>query len=318
VTLLNSPDHFSTVNLGALPPVLPQAQRTLYGSAQCSGIGLHSGQETILRLLPAEVDTGIRFVRTDLPAGRNLIQARYDQVSDTKLCTVLSNDMGASIGTVEHLLAALRSMDIDNAVVEVNGPEVPIMDGSAAPFVLLIEIAGIVEQDAPRRWLEILKPVTVIHNGKRAELLPADEANFAVTIDFGHPAIGRQEFSATIASDDFKTNICRARTFGFADDVAELRRVGLARGGSLHNAIVLDVDRVLNQDGLRYRDEFARHKLLDAIGDLFLAGAPIRGSFVGECSGHALNNALLHKLFADDTAYRYVTRPALTAVASAA
>lgn len=292
-----------------MPPVALEAQRTLFGSAQCTGIGVHSGKAVTLRLLPAAADTGIVFIRTDLPTGQNRIVASWDKVVDTRLCTVLGNEHGATIGTVEHLLSALRALDIDNAVIEVDGPEVPIMDGSAAPFVLLIEMAGVQEQDSPRQWLEILRPVTVTQEGKTASLLPGDQSVFSVAIDFEHQAIGQQNYDCTITAPGFKGEVSRARTFGFVDDVERLRKAGLARGGSLHNAVVLDADKVLNEGGLRYADEFARHKLLDAIGDLSLAGAPIRGHFTGHCTGHALNNKLLHALFADARNYRLVNRP---------
>jgi len=286
-----------------------EAQRTLFGSAQCTGVGVHSGLPVTLRLLPAPVDHGIIFIRTDLPEGENRIAAQWDNVVDTRLCTVLGNAQGATIGTVEHLMAALRAMDIDNALIEIDGAEVPIMDGSAAPFVLLIEMAGVQEQDAPRQWIEILKPVHVTQNGKTASLLPGDQASFNVAIQFDNTVIDRQDYDFAVSAAAFKGEISRARTFGFLAEVDQLRKMGLARGGSLHNAIVISEDRVLNEDGLRYDDEFVRHKLLDAIGDLALAGAPIRGVFNGFCTGHALNNALLRALFADRSAWRMITRP---------
>lgn len=290
-------------------PVGLERQCTLRTQAQCAGVGVHSGQKVTLKLFPAAPNSGITFIRTDLSGDARIIPAQWDHVADTKLCTVLGNDHGASVGTVEHLMAALRAMDIDNATIELDGPEVPIMDGSAAPFVFLIEMAGTVEQAAPREWLEILRPVTVEHDGKRASLSPATMPSFAVEIDFASAAIARQRYSLTVTDHGFKTQISRARTFGFLEEVDHLRKLGLARGGSLHNAIVIQGDEILNKDGLRYPDEFARHKLLDAIGDLALAGAPILGHFEGIRTGHALNNKLLRAVYADPTAWRLATRP---------
>lgn len=299
-------------------PTVFEPQRTLYGSAECSGVGVHSGATVNLRLLPAPVDSGIAFIRTDLPAGQNRILAQWDKVADTRLCTVIGNEHGATVGTVEHLLAALRAMDVDNAIIEVDGPEIPIMDGSAAPFVLLVEMAGILEQDAPRQWLQVLKPVIVEHDGKTASLTPADQPGFTVEILFKSAVIARQRYDFTVNPHGFKGEISRARTFGFLEEVDQLRKLGLARGGSLQNAIVISGDRVMNDGGLRYTDEFVRHKLLDAVGDLSLAGSPILGNFTGYCTGHALNNKLLHALFADRAAWRYIQRPDLTVLADLA
>ncbi len=301
-----------------LPPVALEPQRTLFGSTQCTGVGVHSGAPVTLRLLPAPVDSGIKFIRTDLPEGQNIVPAQWDKVVDTRLCTMIGNEHGATVGTVEHLMAALRAMNIDNAVIELNGPEVPIMDGSSAPFVLLIEMAGVQEQDAPRQWIEVLQPIEVSHEGKTARLLPAAQASFAVAIKFDSRVIAEQNYDFTVTADGFKGEISRARTFGFLAEVEQLRKLGLARGGSLHNAIVISDDKVLNEGGLRYSDEFARHKLLDAIGDLSLAGAPIRGAFDGYCTGHALNNKLLHALFANPQAWRMVTVPDPLALADLA
>ncbi len=293
-----------------LPPQVLERQRTLQSVTQCTGVGVHSGAEVTLRLRPAPADHGIVFIRTDLPTGQNVIPALWDQVVDTTLCTVIGNHAGATVGTVEHLMAAMRAMNIDNAVVEIDGPEVPIMDGSSAPFVFLIEMAGIREQSEPRQWLEVLKPVEVTLNDKRAALLPCDQPMFNVEIFFNSPVIERQNYDFTVSAAAFKGEISRARTFGFLRDVDQMRSMGLAQGGSLHNAVVISDDGILNEDGLRYNDEFVRHKLLDAIGDLSLSGAPIKGAFVGYCTGHALNNRLLHALFADRSAWRLVTQTA--------
>jgi UDP-3-O-[3-hydroxymyristoyl] N-acetylglucosamine deacetylase len=287
-----------------LPPIELEMQRTLFGSTQCTGVGVHSGAPVTLRLLPAPVDSGIVFIRTDIAEGKNRVAAHWDNVVDTRLCTMLGNEHG----TVEHLMAAWRALDIDTAFIELDGTEVPIMDGSSAPFVLLIEMAGVQEQDAPRQWIEIIKPIHIEHEGKTASLVPSDQASFAIEIKFDNTVIAQQSYDIEISATAFKGEISRARTFGFLAEVEQLRKMGLARGGSLHNAVVISGDKVLNEDGLRYGDEFARHKLLDAIGDLSLAGAPIRGSFSGYCTGHALNNKLLHALFADRSAWRMVTR----------
>ncbi|MFQ5765659.1 MAG: UDP-3-O-acyl-N-acetylglucosamine deacetylase, partial [Rhodospirillales bacterium] len=215
-------------------------------------------------------------------------------------------DHGARIGTVEHLMAALLGCRIDNVIVDVEGPEIPIMDGSAAPFVFLVECAGTVEQQAPRRAIEILKPVTVGDDRRSATLAPGRAFSVSFEIDFDSPLVSTQRLSVDFANGAFRTEICRARTFGFEHEVAELRTLGYARGGSLDNAIVIGGDGILNEDGLRYRDEFVRHKILDSAGDLYLAGAPICGHFHGHRSGHTLNNKLLKAVFADATAWRTV------------
>ncbi len=319
MTLTTSVTTFPSRQTGMPPrPTTFEPQRTLYGSAECSGVGVHSGATVNLRLLPAPVDNGIVFIRTDLPPGQNRIPAQWDKVVDTRLCTVLGNAQGATVGTVEHLLAALRAMNIDNACIELDGPEIPIMDGSAAPFVLLVEMAGILEQDAPRQWLQILKPVVVQHGDKTASLTPSDQPSFTVEIMFKSAAIARQRYDFTVNPYGFKGEISRARTFGFLEEVDQLRKLGLARGGSLQNAIVISGDRVMNDGGLRYTDEFVRHKLLDAVGDLSLTGMPILGNFSGYCTGHALNNQLLHALFSDRAAWRFIQRPDLTAMADLA
>ena len=280
------------------------SQRTLKTVIGCRGVGLHSGQKVAMTLCPAAPDSGILFRRID--AGVE-IRAHWTNAIDSPLCTVLSNGEGAKVGTVEHLMAALAGAEIDNVIVELDGPEVPVMDGSAAPFLFLIECAGAIEQDAARRAIRVLKPVRISEADATAELSPDHGFSMSFEIDFDNPLIRRQEISLTFASETFKTELSRARTFGLLDDVKRLRAAGLARGGSLDNAIVVARDQVLNMGGLRYGDEFVRHKLLDAFGDLYLAGGPLIGYFRGVRSGHAHTRRLLAALFADDEAWRYTT-----------
>ena len=281
-------------------------QRTLKSPIECVGVGLHSGVRVRLRLAPAGPNTGIVFVRTDLPSAVASIPAAWNFVSDTRLCTVISNDAGSSVGTIEHLMAALRGCGVDNARIEVSGAEVPIMDGSSDPFVFLIECAGTKAQEVPRRFVKVLKTVMVGEGDRSATLRPSSAMKFSFDIDFASAAIARQESHIDLDEFAFKTDLARARTFGFLHEVEQLRRAGLARGGSLDNAVVIDGDRVVNAGGLRFADEFVRHKILDSIGDLYLAGAPIIGHFHGSRSGHALNNQLLRALFADRTAWTWV------------
>jgi len=283
---------------------LPARQRTLRGTAQCSGVGIHSGENISLRLLPADIDAGITFVRTDLKNGARSVRALWNNVIDTRLCTVIGNDHGGHVATVEHLMAALHAAGVDNATVEVNGPEVPVMDGSAADFVFLIEMAGVCEQNAPRREIVVLKPVAFSMGDKRVSFTPSDRSRYTVSIDFDTALIGRQRYEMTLSPESFKTQIARARTFGFLRDVEEMTKRGLMRGGSLDNAIVIDeAGSLMNKGGLRYSDEFVRHKTLDIIGDLALAGAPIRGHYEGVLPGHAVNNALLRVLFSDPSSF---------------
>ncbi len=285
----------------------PALQRTLKSAINCSGIALHSGGNVSLTLHPAEPDTGIVFRRSDIGGGNAHIPAHWSRISDTRLCTTLSDDNNVSVSTVEHLMAALAGCHIDNLVVEIQGSEVPAMDGSAAPFVFLIECAGIVEQSAPRRTIRILKPVSVSHGDSFASLVPVSDSleafSLNVEIDFDSNAISRQDYLFHVADHTFKSEISRARTFGFLHEVDGLRASGLALGGSLDNAVVISGDQVLNEGGLRYRDEFVRHKVLDSLGDLYLAGSPLIGHFHGLRSGHSLNRGLLEALFADDEAW---------------
>jgi UDP-3-O-[3-hydroxymyristoyl] N-acetylglucosamine deacetylase len=294
-----------------LPPSLialvqPALQRTLAKAVECSGIGVHSGARVNMRLCPAPADSGITFTRTDLYNGARTIQARWDNVVDTRMCTVIGNDHGGTVGTIEHLMAALHACGIDNAAIEIDAGEVPVMDGSSDSFVFLVEVAGIAEQTVARREIEILAPVLVEHEGKRASLSPSDVSRYSVTIDFNRAPILTQRCDVTLSASSFKNEISRARTFGFFEEVEQMQKAGLGLGGSLDNAIVIKGDAVLNKEGLRYDNEFARHKVLDAIGDLALAGMPIRGHFEGHCCGHMINNRLLRALFAQSDAWRVV------------
>ncbi len=275
-------------------------QQTLGGVGRCRGIGLHCGQPVAMTLHPAPPNTGIVFRRTDAGAE---IRARWTSTTESALSTVLSNGEGIQIGTIEHLMAALAGSQVDNAVVELDGPEVPIMDGSAAPFMLMIERAGIVPQDAVRRAFKVLKPVWVSANGASAALLPEHGFSMSFEIDFDNPLIRRQDITLNFEPGTFRAELAPARTFGLLDDWPRLKAAGLARGGSLDNAIVVSGNRVLNDGGLRFTDEFVRHKLVDALGDLYLAGGPIIGHFRGLRSGHALTRRLVAALFADREAW---------------
>ncbi len=279
-------------------------QQTLKTVISCRGVGLHSGRRVAMRLLPALPGTGIMFRRTDIDCE---VRACWDNAVESARCTVLADGAGGTVGTVEHLLAALAGLGIDNAVVELDGPEVPIMDGSAAPFVFLIECAGIAEQDVARRAIEVLKPVSVVAQGASASLWPDRRFSMSFEIDYASPAIQRQSMSMAVDPASFKSELSRARTFGLIEEVAHLREAGLARGGSLDNVVIVNGDRVLNSGGLRYEDEFVRHKLLDAVGDLSLAGAPIIGHFRGVRSGHTHTRLLLARLFADRDSWTYAT-----------
>lgn len=281
-------------------------QKTLKIPLALQGVGLHSGTPVALRLRPAGPGTGIVFVRTDIRDRDNRIPALWNYVVDTRLCTAIGNAAGVRVATIEHLMAALRGCHVDNAIVEIDGPEVPVMDGSAAPFVDALLKAGLRSQMAPQRTIRILKTVTVTEGDKRASLTPGPIPVFRGAIDFAHDAIGTQSHEMTLVNGNFAHHLADARTFGFLHEVEWMRANGLARGGSMDNAIVVGPDGVLNPEGLRSPDEFIRHKLLDAVGDLYLAGMPILGTYEGLRAGHALNNALLHALFADKTAWTMV------------
>jgi len=304
-------DTLGTAGFGSRGAVL--WQHTLKSVIGAAGIGVHGGQRASISMHPAPAGHGIVFRRVDLP-GQPVVVARFDRVVDTRLCTVLGDpsDERIRVGTVEHLLAAISALGLDNALIEIDGPELPILDGSAEGFVFLIDCAGLVAQDEPRQVLEVLRPVTVEDSaGGRCTLLPRsanDSQGLAIdaTIAFPHAGIAPQGIELELSAASFRSELARARTFGFAEDVVKLRAAGLARGGSLANAVVLDRGRVLNAGGVRFADEFVRHKALDCVGDLALAGMPIRGRLVAERPGHALNNALLRELFGTPGAFRIV------------
>jgi UDP-3-O-[3-hydroxymyristoyl] N-acetylglucosamine deacetylase len=268
-------------------------QRTIKRAIKSTGVGLHTGRKVVMTLRPAQANTGIVFRRVDLDKPVD-IRAEARAVTDTRLCSALEGG-GAKVATVEHLMSALAGLGIDNLYVDLAGPEVPIMDGSAGPFVFLLQSAGIEEQRAPKRFFRIRRPVEVGDGDKWARFEPYDGFKVSFSIVFDHPVFERSTQSLTIdfAETAYAKEVARARTFGFAQDVEALRNAGLALGGSLDNAVVLDEYRVLNSDGLRYADEFVKHKVLDAIGDLYLVGHPIIGAFTAHKSGHALNNQLL-------------------------
>lgn len=279
-------------------------QTTIQSEITVQGVGLHSGASITMTLKPADADTGVVFIRTDWNTKQNRIPALYSHVVDTKLCTVIGNHDGASVGTIEHLMSALRGMNIDNVEIELGGPEVPIMDGSAMPFVAAIEEAGIETLDAPRKVIRILRDVVYEQDGKRVSLSPGEQSVFSGVIDFDDDVIGKQEYSVSLLNGNFVHDIAMARTFCFEKDVEFMRSHNLALGGSLENAIVVNDTGVLNNEGLRYADEFIRHKILDGIGDLALAGAPILGEYFGYKLGHDANYKLLEALFADPRNYR--------------
>lgn len=281
-------------------------QRTLKAPIPCRGVGLHSGAAVAMTLMPAPEGHGIVFQRIDIIDRDPMIPARFDRVVDTQLCTMLGNDDGVTVGTVEHLMAALAGCGIDNALIALDGPEVPIMDGSSEPFVFLVECAGTVELDAPRRAIKIRKPITVEVDGKRVTLSPARHYEIDFEIDFDNSLVQHSALDVQLVNGTFKHELARARTFGFLEDVEKMRAMGLGLGGSLDNAIIVDGDVVLNEEGLRFEDEFVRHKMLDCIGDLYLAGAPLIGRVSAVKAGHQINNAVLHALFADPSAYAIV------------
>ncbi|MEM6662067.1 MAG: UDP-3-O-acyl-N-acetylglucosamine deacetylase [Pseudomonadota bacterium] len=278
---------------------------TLSTGVGFSGIGLHGGQRVRMIVRPAEPGNGITFRRTDLQNG--VIPASYDLVADTVLCTKLANADGVSVGTVEHLMAALAGMGISDAAVELDGPEVPIMDGSSAPFVAGFMEAGVTVSDVPLTAIRILSPIAARLGDRSAELTPAPRFEMSFRIDFADPAIGVQDKDLTLVNGTFVEELSDCRTFGQLGEVEQLRAAGLARGGNLDNAIVIDEGRILNPEGLRRRDEFVRHKMLDAVGDLALAGAPIIGRYSGDRAGHEITNLLLRQLFATPEAWCWDT-----------
>ncbi|MGH8705347.1 MAG: UDP-3-O-acyl-N-acetylglucosamine deacetylase [Burkholderiales bacterium] len=282
-------------------------QRTLKSLVHATGVGLHTGRKVRMALRPAQPDTGVVFRRVDLAPPLD-IPARAELVDETRLCSCLVSG-AVKVYTVEHLMSALAGLGVDNAYVDLDGPEVPIMDGSAAPFALLVQQAGLEEQGAPKRFLRVKKRVEARDGEKWAALEPHEGLRLSFSIAYSHPVIEKSSttLSVDFAETSYLREVARARTYGFMHDVEELRDSGLALGGGLDNAVVLDEYRVLNADGLRFADEFIRHKVLDAIGDLYLLGKPLLGAFSAHKSGHALNNRLLRALLADPAALEAVT-----------
>ena len=281
-------------------------QKTIKKEILIEGISLHKGNYAKIRILPAESDTGIKFIRTDIKKN-NTILASWKNVTDTKMCTILSNKDGITISTIEHLMAAISSFQIDNLLIEVNGPELPILDGSAIQFVEKFENVGIVNQNENKKFIKILKPIKYEFNKSFASVSPSkNNLKISYNINFTHPLIKNEEYKINLDKNNFKNQIASARTFGFKEEHEKLKELGLAKGASLDNCIVLNGKRILNNSGLRYKNEFLRHKILDACGDLYLAGSSILGHFKGFQSGHYVNNQLLRKLFKDKSAYTRV------------
>jgi UDP-3-O-[3-hydroxymyristoyl] N-acetylglucosamine deacetylase len=283
-------------------------QTTLRAAVSLSGVGVHSGDEVKIILHPAEANHGIAFLRTGLSGGNDrLIDARHLSVTATELCTVIGDRETGAVATIEHLMAALTGLGVDNVLVEIDGPEVPIMDGSSAPFVDAIDQVGIVATGAGRRYLKVLKPIRITQGKAFAELLPNDRAfRLEVEIDFPTQFIGRQRKAVDLSASVFRREISRARTFGFMRDVEKLWGAGFALGASLENTVAIGEDGIINPEGLRYADEFVRHKLLDAIGDLSLAGLPLLGTYRSYCGGHRLNFSVLEALFSSRSNYAVV------------
>lgn len=284
-------DYFANTDLSMY-------QHTLANTAVCQGRGLHTGLKVMMSILPAEANTGIEFIRRDVTQCNNVIPALWNKVSDTELSTTVSNEVGIRVSTIEHLMAALHASGIDNASIVIDAPEVPIMDGSSKPFIELIQSVGIVALDEERTVIVIDRPIGLTENKASSSYMPSTVPWMDMSIEFSNSIIGRQKLSLPFSSAGFCNNVAGARTFGFEDHLIELKRRGLARGGSLNNAILISSDnKVMNSEGLRYKDEFVRHKFLDAVGDLALAGHYVIGHFKGHRSGHKLNNDLLRKLF---------------------
>ena len=280
-------------------------QRTLMNEVGCTGIGLHTGEKVKINLRPAPANSGIKFVRTDLK-GRPEVEVRFDNVFDTTLATTIGTN-GCKVSTIEHLMAAFFGLGIDNAVVELDGPEVPIMDGSAAPFVFLIKSGDVREQKSPKQFIVIKKPFKVDDGNRSVCIYPSKELKITYMIDFQHPLLRNQEYELNFSGRDFVREISTARTFGFMKDVETLKKNGFARGGSLDNAVVIDDFRIINEDGLRFDDEFVRHKILDFIGDISIVGSPIIGHFVVKKSGHFLNQHMLRKLMESKKHWKVMT-----------
>jgi UDP-3-O-[3-hydroxymyristoyl] N-acetylglucosamine deacetylase len=282
-------------------------QTTIAGKVSCCGVALHSGKKVNMKLYPAEAGTGVQFVRLDVEEEKSVVAANYFNVSNTTLGTTISNEYGVSVSTIEHVMAALWGMGVDNIIITLDGSEVPIMDGSSEPFVFLIECVGVKKLSAKRDIVEILNTVTVKEGDSVSSISPFDGIKLGIAIDYPGTLIPRQKALYDFSTDSFKNALCRARTFGFAADVEKLQAQGLALGGSLDNAIVLNHETVLNKDGLRYDNEFVRHKALDCVGDFFLSGFRIRGAVSTHRPGHGINNKLLRALFANRNAWRLTT-----------
>ncbi|MGV9008803.1 UDP-3-O-acyl-N-acetylglucosamine deacetylase [Brevundimonas sp.] len=291
-----------------MPASFDHLQRTTVAPAIIAGVGVHTGDRVRLAVRPAAEGKGIVFVRTDIKDRDNRIPVSGEAVVDARLNTMIENAAGVRLSTIEHLMAAFAALGISNAVIEVDGPELPILDGSALQFVQLLDRAGFRRQSAPVRYIEILEPIRVQDGDKSAALLPCDRYEMRFEIDFPTPVIGNQVIDFVVDEQTFRDEIMAARTFGFAHEVEALRRAGLARGGSLENAVVIDGDQILNPGGLRMEREFVRHKALDAIGDLYVLGAPLLGRYEGVKAGHAINNLLVRELLANPQAWREVTR----------
>ena len=282
-------------------------QKTIKHSVSCFGVGVHSGQPTSLTMYPAPENSGIVFVRTDIKNQLNKIRAVYNSVSKTTLGTTISNNEGVEVAVIEHLMAALWGCKIDNVIIELDGPEIPIMDGSAESFVFLAECAGIEVQQESRKYIEILKEISITDGESSISLTPSDHFSTETVIEFKDQLIASQQYFFSEKDKSFKYDIARARTFGFQQDGEMLKKIGLAKGASLENVIVIGDSKILNKDGLRYQDEFVRHKLLDLIGDLYLAGSPIKAHIKSYKPGHTVNNKLLHQLFSTPDAFRLVS-----------
>ena len=292
-----------------MSPNVTVKQHTLAGPAIFAGVGVHTGAHVRVAVRPAAVNTGIVFVRTDIKDRDNRVVCTGEAVTKTQLGTVIENAAGVKVSTIEHLMAAFAALGVDNAIVELDGPEVPIMDGSSIQFVALIDRVGRKAQEATRCYIQILEPIEVVDGDKVARLVPADQFELAFEISFDAVTIGRQAIDLVMDETAFREELADCRTFGFVHEVEALRAMGLARGGSLENCVVIDGARILNPEGLRRPDEFVRHKALDAIGDLYVLGAPILGRFEGVKAGHTINNALVRALLANPSAWQYSPAP---------
>ena len=299
------PDTLNITNIGF--------QKTLNSEVVCEGIGLHSGKKTSIKIIPAEVNTGISFIRQDLSANKE-VKATYENVCDTKLGTTISNNVGNKVQTIEHLMAAFMGLKIDNAQVLLSGSEIPIMDGSSRIFIDLINSVGIKEQFTKKKVIKILKEVSFFQKNSSIIALPSDNFSIDYQIDFDDPAIGIQNKKVTLMGDNFDKEIGSARTFGMLNEVENMHKNGLALGGSINNAIVVDKGKILNDDGLRFEDEFVRHKILDLCGDFYLSGFQILGNIVAKCAGHDINNKFLWKLFSDDSNYQIVEENTISSI----